>query len=94
MRDNLNIKGIESDAPQGRHGSKPTRKQRKPFAIEWRTQRSQLAETLGLNRWSVWTRYPTRARRDQAYAALVKKADRDGLGLRFGWKTEYRKRDD
>lgn len=95
MRDNLNIHGIESDAPQGRHGSKPRGKRRKPWAIEWRIQqKAGLARTLRLNNWSVYTRYLTEARRDQAYAALVKKTKNDYWGQRFGWITEYRKRDD
>lgn len=76
---------------------KPREKRKKPFAIEWRIKRhvsNGLARTLGLHDWSVHSRYVTRARRDQAYASLVKKAGNDGLAARFHWQTEYRKRND
>ena len=70
---------------------KPRGKRRKPFAIECRIQRrvtASLARTLGLQDWWVHSRYTTASRRDQAYAALVKKAQSGW------WRPEYRKRND
>lgn len=94
MTDNLNIKGIESDEfPQGARRFKPRGKGRKPWAIEWRIKRhvsNSLARTLGLHDWSLHTRYTTLARRDQAYATLVRKA----INMPGWWQQEYRKLDD
>lgn len=70
---------------------KPRGKQRKPFVIEWRVKysvSSAFARRLGLRGWWAHSRYTTAARRDQAFAALVKKAP--GFG-RIQW--EYRKRE-
>lgn len=94
--DNLSNFGIKDDTSRAGR-SKPRGKQRKPFAIECRIARrvsDGLARELGLLNWWVHSRYTTARRRDQAYAALVKKAERDGLAIRFRWKTEYRKRND
>ena len=84
MADNLNIKGIESDEPVGSKRLKPRGKRRKPFAIEWRNTRWKWFRD-----WSVYSRYTTAARRDQAYAVLVKKEGSHGWGP--SW--EFRKRD-
>lgn len=93
MPDNLNIKGIEGDEhPQGSRRIKARGKRRKPWLIEGRIQRRVtpgLASMMRLRDWGVYHRYPTKARRDQAYAALVKKAH---IGRWFSW--EYRKRDE
>ncbi len=93
--DNLNIKGIEDDVPR-RRGKK--RGGRKPFAIESRLvpdpampKRSVLRQ-LGLGKWWVWGRYETSSRRDQAYAALVKKEGAANLPRWSRW--EHRKRND
>ncbi len=97
MPDNLNIKGIESDEfPQGARRIKARGKRRKPWGIEWRIERhvsNSLAENLGLYGWSVYNRYTTKARRDQAYAALVKKDATSRLG-RSWWQREFRTFDD
>ena len=86
--DNLANFGIKSDEPR-RRGKK--RRGRKPFVIEARVPRrvtAGLASTLGLHNWWVSNRYLTRARRDRAYAVLVKK---DAGTL---WALEYKTRDD
>ena len=94
MTDNLNIKGIESDEfPQGARRVKPRGKRRKPWVIETRVQRhvsNGLARDLGLWDWWIHSRYTTRARRDQAYATMVKRMPSQP----YWWKLEYRKRDD
>jgi hypothetical protein len=96
MTDNLAIKGIEDDTPR-RHG-KTRGKSRKPFAIESRLVHNPDApehlasRQLGLKKWWVWGRYETAPRRDQAYAALVKREERTALPRWSCW--EYRKRDD
>ena len=86
MADNLNIKGIESDAPRGRR-SKSRGKQRKLYIIEC------IFPVLSfVNRertWEVWGRYRTESARDQAYTALVKKAE-----FPWGGAWKYRKRDE
>lgn len=75
--DNQRIRGIESDASRGRH--KPKGKQNKPWLIEWRIDappvrtKDSVFYQLSLGGWSVWGRYTTAARREQAYASLVKK---------------------
>lgn len=70
---------------------KPRGKQRKPFVIEcrikWRVS-SALARRLRLQDWHTHSRYTTAARRDQAYAVLVRKAV-DTSYIRW----EYRKLD-
>jgi len=84
MNDNLANFGIEDDTPR-RRGKK--RGGRKRFAIEARLPRHVspgLAFMLGLRDWAVHSRYPTRARRDQALAALVKK-ERNSI-----WPWEFR----
>ena len=97
MTDNLSIKGIREDEPHARGRFKPHGKRRKPWVIESRIKRhvsNSLAHTLGLCDWSVHTRYTTKARRDQAYATLVKKAISFKQLPRYWWQWEYRKRDD
>ncbi len=75
--DNQRIKGIELKArcdPHRRvHG-----KQRKLWKIESRLHYPNahplsVFHDLNLSGWGVWSRYSTQARRDQAYAAMVKK---------------------
>jgi hypothetical protein len=95
--DNLNIYGIPDDEPRPSRG-KPRGKRRKPFAIECRlvpnpnTDSSTVMRArLGLRTWWTWGRYETATRRDQAYAALVKKQLSTPP---YWWKWEYRKRDD
>ncbi len=94
--DNLNIKGIEDDMPRRR--GKTRGKVRKPFALECRMapspdapKRSVLRQ-LNLKKWWVWGRYTTSSRRDQAYAALVKREAASTWPRWSHW--EYRKRDD
>lgn len=90
MPNNLDIKGIQSDETVGSRRLKPRGKRRKPWVIESRLRRAVtpgLAFMLRLKDWSVYNRYTTKARRDQAYAALVKKPI-----ATWGW--EFRKRDD
>ena len=86
MTDNLNIKGIESDAPRGRR-SKTRGKQRKPYLIDC------IFPVLSFlnreNTWEVWGRYRTESARDQAYTALVKK-----VAVFWGGAWKYRKRDE
>lgn len=95
MPDNLNIKGVESDQPVPGHGRKPKKKSRKRFAIECRIFHENpkpysVFHTLGLHKWWVHSAYKTRARRDQALAALVKKADNDFVKKKWGIRHEYR----
>lgn len=61
-------------------------KRRKPFAVECRFK--GLSSFLD---WFTHGRYETESRRDQAYAALVKKAEREYI---LSIIIEYRKRDD
>lgn len=94
MPDNLNIKGIEDDQPRPGYGRKPKGKRRKLYAIECRVFHENpkphtVFHTLGLYNWWVHSRYETRARRDQALAVLVKKADNDHL-KKWGIRHEYR----
>ncbi len=94
--DNLNIKGIQDDAPRRRGKVRGTA--RKPFAVECRivypkdAPRDCVFRTLGLGGWWVHGRYESASRRDQAYAALVKKEDANRLPNWGHW--EFRKRDD
>ncbi len=93
IMDNLNIKGIRDDEPHARGKARPRGKVRKLFVLESRIERhvsDGLAKTLGLWDWWVHSRYTTRARRDQAHAALVKKVPSQPAY----WKLEYRTRDD
>ncbi len=75
--DNLNIKGIESDVSPGKF--KARGKRRKPYIIESRLTGAEglhprnVFHSLKLEAWWVRSRYTTATRRDQAYAALVKK---------------------
>ncbi len=93
MADNLNIKGIRDDDPPARRGKRS--RGRKPFAIESRLMYpkdehpNSIFRTLNLDGWWVHGRYETAARRDQAYAALVKK-EAAGPENRWGY-WEYRK---
>ena len=94
--DNLANFGIKHDEIVGSKRMKPRGKRKKPYGIECRLKRSVsagLARTLGLQNWWMHSRYTTRARRDQALAVLVKKAENDGLAARYNWQTEYRKVD-
>lgn len=92
MADNLNIKGIEDDAPR-RCGKK--RGGRKPFAVEARlvpdpdAPKHSVLRQLGLGNWWVWGRYHTESARDQAHAALVKKERVSQLARWSSW--EFRK---
>ncbi len=96
MVDNLNIKGVEDDTPRRR--GKVRGKARKPFAIESRIVYPDdapahcISRALGPGTWGVWGRYETASRRDQAYAALVKR-EAAGRIRRWGY-WEYRKHDD
>ena len=91
--DNLNIKGIENDAPR-RRGKK---RGRKPFVLQARFvpgPNYRRSPGLGwlfrtLAHWYTHSRYHTESARDQAYAALVKKADVDHM--RDWHHAEYRK---
>ena len=91
--DNLNIKGIEDDKPRRR--GKTRGKTRKPFAIESRLvhdpdlPRRSVLRQFGLGEWGVWGRYMTASRRDQAYAALVKREAASRLPRWGSWR--YRK---
>jgi hypothetical protein len=90
--DNLANFGIKNDETAGSRRLKPRGKQRKPWVIECRIQRhvsNGLARTLGLQDWWVHGRYSTKNRRDQAYAAVVKKED---TAPRY-WRREWRKVD-
>ena len=93
IMDNLNIRGIQDDTP--RRCGKTRGKARKPFAIEARlalkphTPKKSVFWQLGLKKWWVWGRYKTASRRDQAYAALVKREERDRHKYWGHW--EYRK---
>ena len=91
--DNLSIKGIESDVSPGKFKARGQTK--KPYTIESRlTPPSHPLSVFHsfekLREWWVRSRYPTAARRDQAYAALVKKERSNGSPWAH-W--EYRKGD-
>ena len=98
MADNLDIKGI-ADEEQPRGDKFKTRgKRKKPWAIESRTLHDNPTPgsvfwTLKLHEWYVFSRYETRARRDQAHAALVRKDENGHMRSRFGIIQEYRKVD-
>lgn len=98
MADNLNIKGIRDDEPHARGRARPRGRQRKLFAIEGRNVYPEDASTncvfraLGLGEWWVHGRYETASRRDQAYAALVRREAASRIPRWGCW--EYRKRDD
>ncbi len=89
--DNIANKGVESDTSRGPH-RKPRGKQKKPWIIEWkiRPPKHSVFQYVGLFGWSAWSRYATAARRDQAYAVLVKK-----MAANPWWAadTKYRKVD-
>ncbi len=94
--DNLNIKGIESDTSPGKF--KARGKTKKPYIIESRLTPPEIAlhpldvfhSLSKLRVWWLRSRYSTAARRDQAYAALVKK---ENNSLREWVHWEYRKVD-
>ena len=94
--DNLNIRGIEDDSPRRR--GKVRGKARKPFAIESRIAYDENVcmnsglRILDSGEWGTWGRYETASRRDQAYAALVKREAANRLPCWGSW--EYKKRDD
>lgn len=67
---------------------KPKGKRRRPFIIEYRLSIRNPEMFFRWTNWSTYTRYETENRRDQAYTALVKKAENHTF-----WKSEYRKRD-
>lgn len=98
MADNLNIKGIRDDEPHARGRAHPRGKRRKPFVIESRIVSPEDApkecvfRALGLGEWWAHGRYETASRRDQAYAAMVKKENMARIPHWGHW--EYRKRDD
>lgn len=97
MTDNLGIKGIQDDGPVGSRRLKPRGKQKKPWVIEWRIKcrgPGFVARVFGLRDWSVYSRYTTESRRDQALAVLVKKTERDRNYAPWHSFPEYRKRDD
>jgi hypothetical protein len=74
--DNLSNFGLKDDEIRSSRKSKGGKA--KPWKIESRMQHSVasgLARTLGFRDWWTSGRYTTRARRDQALAALVKKED-------------------
>ena len=94
LPDNLDIFGIEDDAPR-RRGKK--RGGRKPFVLQARYVRGPKHRPSygltwlfkSLEHWYTHSRYRTESARDQAYAALVKKAKSDPLqGLS---RQEFRK---
>ncbi len=97
MADNQSIHGIRDDEPRPGRG-KARGGQRKPFALEFRMVRDPNAPThsaviwIRMGTWGVWGRYTTASRRDQAYAALVKKEASNPFPSWCHW--EYRKRDD
>jgi len=93
MTDNQRIRGIESDATRGQHA--PRGKQKKPWLIEWRiipppNRRSVIYQLPLLMKWSVWGRYTTAARRDQAHASLVRKQENSSV---LWGRSIYRKVD-
>ncbi len=98
MADNQNIKGIRDDEPQPKGRYSPRGKRRKPFTVESRlvpsdnTPKNSVFYSLGFGAWWIHGRYETAARRDQAYAALVKKED-PGRQPRWSY-WEYRKMGD
>lgn len=74
---------------------KPHGKRRKHYTIECRWARElygdaldSIASVCGLYNWWVYSRYTTKDRRDQAYAALVKKSLNEGSI--FKGHTEWR----
>lgn len=80
MTDNLRIKGVESDEHPAARMRKANK--RRTYAIECRyirTNRMRRGDSLGwlwdgLREWFVWKRYKTESARDEAFAAVVKKA--------------------
>ena len=98
MADNLNIKGIRDDEPRKRGRAHPRGKRPKPFVVEGRIVYPENEHpnsdfrTLGLGEWWVHGRYETASRRDQAYAAMVKKEATSRIP-RWGYWA-FRKRDD
>lgn len=96
--DNLNIKGIREDEPHVRGHIRPRGKARKLFAIESRlvhdpdAPKQLVSRQLGLGGWWVHGRYKTASRRDQAYAAMVRKEADSNFPRWARW--EFRKRDD
>ena len=92
--DNQRIRGIESDASRGRH--QPKGKQKKPYLIEWRMvpppNKKSIVYHFRFFKWSLWGRYTTAARRDQAYASLVRKEENMKLGPLWG-RSLFRKVD-
>ena len=93
--DNQRIRGIESDASRGKH--KPKGKQKKSYLIEWRmipppNRKSVVYQFPRFGSWSIWGRYLTAVRRDQAYASLVRKEENMRLGPLWG-RSLFRKID-
>ncbi len=96
MTDNLKIKGIEDDERPARRGKKA--RGRKAFVLQTRWVRGPNYRAGGLSfmfrdmeKWHTHSRYHTKLARDQAYAALVKKAKISHLR---GWRNqEYRMHD-
>ncbi len=96
--DNLSIKGIDPGEQSLDRRFKTRGRQKKPFGIEARTRHNphrkySIFRTLNLHVWYGFSRYKTRARRDQALAALVKKDENGHMRQRFGIIQEFRKVD-
>ncbi len=80
----------EDETHSGRR-MKPRGKRRKPYTIEWRAvSKPGIQIWSSLTEWTVYNRYETESRRNQAYAVLVRKEA--NIAQRFGsfW-WEYRK---
>ncbi len=93
--DNQRIKGIESDLPVGSVRHNVRGKQRKLWKIESRLQYPNahprsVFHNLNLQGWGTWSSYTTQARRDQAYAAVVRK---EGVRSLLWAHWEFRKVD-
>jgi len=92
--DNLNIKGIREDGPPARRGKKA--RGRKQFVIQSRYRPGPGYRPTGLGflfrrfeDWSTHSRYHTESARDEALAALVKRARVSYM--RHITRIEYRK---
>lgn len=93
MTDNLHIKGISDEEPPARRGKKS--RGRKGFVLQTRWVKGTDHQKgcldflfKSLEKWHLHSRYHTKLARDQACAALVKKAKVCHL---LGWRhQEYR----
>ena len=98
MTDNLRIKGLDPKEQSLDRRFKTRGKRKKPFGIETRTlhdrpRKYSVFHTLKLHEWYVFSKYETQSRRDQAYAALVRKAENNQFRIRWGIRQEFRKVD-